>query len=126
MIKIYTNINSEIKALHFSDDKGLTCHTFDEESDSYPFRGWSDARILCYRIEVDEEGRIKMMTPYVDTNIIEQIERLELTKASQETVDEMQGQTLDMAYQICLLQLGVSDIDINPEAQEGGEYYESI
>ncbi len=31
------------------------------------------------------------------------------------TINEMQGQTLDMAYQICLLQLGVDDIDINPE-----------
>ena len=119
MINIYTNINGEIKALHFSDDRGLTCHTFDEESDAYPFNGWSDARILCYRIEVDEEERITMMTPYVDTNIIEQIERLELTKASQETVDEMQGQTLDMSYQICLLQLGMDDIDININ-EEGG------
>lgn len=78
--------------MHFSDDKGLTCHTFDEESDSYPFKGWSDARILCYRIEVDEEERITMMTPYVDTNIIEQIERLELTKASSEVVDELENQ----------------------------------
>lgn len=60
-----------------------------------------------------------MMTPYVDTNIIDQIERLESTKASVEVVDEIQGQTLDMAYQICLLQLGVDDIDININ-EEGG------
>lgn len=117
MKNIYTNINGEIKALGCSDDNGLTCHTYDENSAAYPFKGWSDARILCYRVEFDESDNIVMFTPYVDTNIIEQIERLELTKASQETVDEMQGQNLDMAYQICLLQLGISDAD----EMEGGE-----
>ena len=39
------------------------------------FDGWSDAKICCYKVKVDN-GNVTMMTPYVDSRLIEHIDQL--------------------------------------------------
>ena len=119
-MKVFVDEEGKIKAIHASDDASLQMYELDETVDLFPFKGWSDARIMCYRInvapimedvEVDlteeemtekqaeidamelsdgeekpavpttkivrqETGKymVTMMTPYVDSNIIEKIE----------------------------------------------------
>lgn len=66
-LKIFTNSNDEIRALHFSDDKNLTCHVIDREK---TFGNFSDAVILGYKYTptVDENGveGTPIITPYMD------------------------------------------------------------
>lgn len=119
-MKVFVNEEGEIKAIHASDDTSLQMYELDEGIESYPFSDWSDARIMCYRINVvpimedvevelteeemtekqseidamelsdgeekpavhttkivrQETGKymVTMMTPYVDSNLIEKIE----------------------------------------------------
>lgn len=84
-MKVFVNEEGKIKAVHASDDASLQMYELDETVESFPFAGWSDGRIMCYRINVapimiDEEltGKymVTMFTPYVDTKIIEKIEDL--------------------------------------------------
>ena len=119
-MKVFVNEEGKIKAIHASDDTSLQMYELDETADLFPFKGWSDARIMCYRINVapimedvevdlteeemtekqadidaieladgeekpavpttkiaqEETGKdmVTMMTPYVDSNLIEKIE----------------------------------------------------
>lgn len=119
-MKVFVNEEGEIKAIHASDDTSLQMYELDETVDLFPFEGWSDARIMCYRINVvpimedvevelteeeiaekqaeieamelsdgeekptvattkivqQETGKymVTMLTPYVDSNLIEKIE----------------------------------------------------
>lgn len=82
-MKVFVNEEGKIKAVHTSNNTSLQMYELDETHESYPFSEWSDARIMCYRISVapiknDEEptGKymVTMMTPYVDSRLIEKIE----------------------------------------------------
>lgn len=119
-MKVFVNEEGKIKAIHASDDTSLQMYELDETVNDFPFSGWSDARIMCYRINVapimedvevelteeemtekqeeidamelsdgeekptvpttkivrQETGKymITMMTPYIDSNLIEKIE----------------------------------------------------
>lgn len=69
---IYVNSNDEIKDVNFTTDESLTPL---EITDYNPFEGWSVAKICCYKATVSE-GRVTMMTPYVDSRLIEHIDQL--------------------------------------------------
>ena len=82
-MKVFVNEEGEIKAIHASDDTSVQMYELDETVDDFPFSGWSDARIMCYRINVSpimdgEEStgkyEVTMLTPYVDSKLIEKIE----------------------------------------------------
>ena len=119
-MKVFVNKEGNIKAVHVSDDTSLQMYELDETVNDFPFSGWSDARIMCYRINVapimedvevelteeevtekqseidamelsdgeekptvpttkivrQETGKymVTMMTPYVDSRLIEKIE----------------------------------------------------
>ena len=82
-MKVFVNEEDNIKAVHASDDTSLQMYELDETVDDFPFSGWSDARIMCYRINVvpimdgeESNGKymVTMMTPYVDSRLIEKIE----------------------------------------------------
>lgn len=70
----------------FIDDKGRIkdVNTTSDQSlkevyindDNNPFNNWTIAKICCYRVEVNEDGYVTMMTPYVDSRIIEHIDQL--------------------------------------------------
>lgn len=70
-MKVYVNEKYEIHEVNTCSDPSLielevTDGTFDE---------WSEAKICCYKVRVDN-GNVTMMTPYVDSRLIEHIDQL--------------------------------------------------
>lgn len=70
---IYINKNGEIKDVDNTTDTTLTPINVDDEKN--PFKGWSVAKICCYKIEV-KDGKIISRTPYVDNRLIQHIDKL--------------------------------------------------
>ena len=66
---IYVNDKGEIHST--TPDPTLT----EIEVTDGSFDGWSDAKICCYKVKVDN-GNVTMMTPYVDSRLIEHIDQL--------------------------------------------------
>lgn len=70
-MKVYVNEKNEIHEVNTCSDPTLielviTDGTFDN---------WSDAKICCYKVTVFN-GIVTMMTPYVDSRLIEHIDQL--------------------------------------------------
>ena len=81
---IFVNERNEIKDVNITKDTSLRPYEI-ADSDLNPFANWSAAKICCYKValtpeKVDgaETGKyiITMMTPYIDSRIIEHIEQL--------------------------------------------------
>ena len=70
---LYVNENNEIKDVNTTSNPSLIPLEINDETN--PFEGWSIAKICCYQVNV-AEGDVIMMTPYVDTKIIEHIDQL--------------------------------------------------
>lgn len=68
-MKIYCNEKGEIHST--TPDPTLT----EIEVTDGTFDGWSEAKICCYKATVSE-GNVTMMTPYVDSRLIEHIDQL--------------------------------------------------
>lgn len=51
-------------------DPNLTAYEVSDDS----FQGWSYVKICCYKVSISD-GVITSLTPYVDTKLIEQLER---------------------------------------------------
>lgn len=85
---IFVNDRNEIKDVHSTKDTSLKeVFIKDEEN---PFENWSIAKICCYRVNVCE-GVVCMMTPYVNSLIIEHLDRLgEQNGQTEETVTDLQ------------------------------------
>lgn len=66
------NDKNQIKQIRDITDASLTVVELDEAAESYPFRGWSDTKILCYCYRQD--SNVISIYPYIDINIIEKIE----------------------------------------------------
>ena len=68
---VYVNDRGEIK------DVGTTTNPelIEVEITDGTFDGWSDAKICCYKIQTDGEGHVIMMTPYVDSRLIDFIDK---------------------------------------------------
>ena len=70
---LYVNDKNEIKDVNTTSDPSLIpLEANDEEN---PFADWPTAKICCYKVEV-AEGAVTMMTPYVDSRLIEHIDQL--------------------------------------------------
>ena len=70
---LYVNENNEIKDVNSTSDPSLIALEVNDKTN--PFEGWSTAKICCYKVEV-AEGIVTMMTPYVDSRLIEHIDQL--------------------------------------------------
>lgn len=70
-MKIYVNKLGEIKDVNSTSDNNLTLIEIDEKA--IP-SDWSVAKICCYKIEL-KDGVITKFIPYIDSKIIEHIER---------------------------------------------------
>ena len=70
---IFINGNGEIKDVDRNSlsDPALT----EVEVTDGAFDGWSKAKICCYKVTVIG-GKVTMMTPYVDSRLLEHIEQL--------------------------------------------------
>ena len=70
---LYVNDRNEIKDVHSTNDTSLKEVFINDEEN--PFKNWSIAKICCYRVDV-REGVVCMMTPYVNSLIVEHLDRL--------------------------------------------------
>lgn len=68
---IYVNERNEIKDVNFTSDTSL----IEIEVTDGTFDGWSIAKILCYKVNV-VDGNVVMLTPYLDSRIVEHIDKL--------------------------------------------------
>lgn len=68
---VYVNSNNEIKAVNQTDLEGLIALEVTDGT----FDGWNDAKICCYKVNV-VDGNVVMLTPYVDSRIVERIDQL--------------------------------------------------
>lgn len=68
---VYVNKKNEIKDVNVTSDETLVAVEVPEDV----FYGWSVAKICCHKLTL-ENGQYTGFTPYVDTKIIEHIERL--------------------------------------------------
>lgn len=70
-MKIYVNEKNEIKDVNFTSDTTLT----EIEVTDHTFDGWSSAKVLCYKVNV-VDGNVVAMTPYVDSRLVEHLDKL--------------------------------------------------
>lgn len=70
---LFVNENNEIKDVNTTDLEGLIALEVDDVNN--PFKGWSVAKICCYKVAVFDK-KVAMMTPYVDSRLIEHIDQL--------------------------------------------------
>lgn len=71
---LYVNDKNEIKDVNYTSDENLTPLLVNDNTNDNPFLSWSPAKICCYKVEV-KNGIVTMFTPYIDSRIIEHIER---------------------------------------------------
>jgi len=71
---VYLDSEKRIKAVGESTDNTLTPTYVNENSDMFPFTGWSTAKMCCYQVEVTLDGIITMFTPYIDSKSIDAID----------------------------------------------------
>lgn len=74
-MKLYLDNKNKIIAVNSTDRSDLKEIELDETAYDFPFTGWSETRICCYRVEV-QDGHISMITPYVPTYMISVLENL--------------------------------------------------
>ena len=87
-MKVFVNDRNEIKDVHSTKDNTLTEIFINDEEN--PFKDWSIAKICCYRVDV-REGVVRMFTPYVNSLIIEHLDRLgEQNGQTEETVTNLE------------------------------------
>ncbi len=72
-MKIYVNSKNEIKDVNTTNDNHLIEYEINDNTN--PFINWSVAKICCYRVTI-VDGMVTSYTPYVDSKLIEHIEKL--------------------------------------------------
>ena len=85
---IFCNNNGEIKDVGVNSLSDPTLTEFEIDDIDNPFKGFSSAKICCYKCTVIG-GKVTMMTPYVDSRLIQHIEQLgHQTEANAESISE--------------------------------------
>ena len=72
---IFCNNKGEIKDVGINSKADETLTRFEIEDEGNPFKDFSSAKICCYKCTVIG-GKVTMMTPYLDSRLIEHIEQL--------------------------------------------------
>lgn len=86
-MKLGINEKYQIKQIGTITDNNLIQIELDETSGNYPFKNWSNERILCYCYD-DTNG--VSIYPYVDTNKIIDIENQAL---------QLQAQVIELEFE---------------------------
>lgn len=71
---LYVNEQNEICDVDSTDDNRLVPLVIND--DDNPFETWSNAKICCYKVEVSN-GVVTKYSPYIDTRVINHIDKLE-------------------------------------------------
>lgn len=72
---LYVDNENKVRAVNTTTDTSLTPLYVDETAESFPFKGWSVAKICCYKVSVSD-GIVTMMTPYIDSRNLEMIDTM--------------------------------------------------
>lgn len=72
-MKVYVDSESKIRDVGSTSDTTLTELTINDESN--PFKGWSIAKICCFKVAVSD-GIVTSISPYINSELIEHIDRL--------------------------------------------------
>ena len=72
-MKVYVDSESKIRDVGSTKDTSLK-ELYINDSDN-PFKGWSTAKICCYKVNV-ENGIVTMMTPYRDSRTLDFIDEV--------------------------------------------------
>lgn len=90
---MYVSVNkyNEIKEVGISTDVNLTSIYIDENEEHYPFKGWSEAKICCYKVEV-KDGVVMLLAPYIDVKLLDHFDQL--GKASETNANDI-SDTMD-------------------------------
>ena len=71
---LFTDEEGRVKDVNITSDPSLIPLEINDDEDN-PFKDWSVAKICCYKVEV-AEGVVTSMTPYIDSTIVEIVDRL--------------------------------------------------
>lgn len=118
---MYVSINKkgEIKSVGVSTDPALTTVFIDDVNS--PFIGWSNAKICCYKVTV-KDGIVYMMTPYIDSRLIEHFDSLGIANEENESSIDETNVGLMETYEDTL----TNSTDINNLELAVEELYEMI
>ena len=72
-MKVYVDSESKIRDVGSTKDTSLK-ELYINDSDN-PFKGWSTAKICCYKVNV-VDGVVTMMTPYVDSRSLDMVDTI--------------------------------------------------
>ena len=92
---LFVNEKNEIKDVNTTSDPSLIPLEVNDDEQN-PFRDWNVAKICCYRATVSD-GMVTMMTPYIDSRLIEHIDRL---GAAQNAVADIEQALCDLSEEI--------------------------
>ena len=76
-MNVFLDDKNRIMDVGTSTNDKLTKVFIDETLESYPFKGFSEAKLKCYQVIVDEKGEVLKYEPFVSDEFIDVIERLE-------------------------------------------------
>ena len=120
---MYISVNSqnEIKEVGISTDTSLTSLYVDEKNENFPFKGWSEVKICCYKVEV-KDGIVTMLTPYIDSRLIDNFDQL--GKASETNANDISDNRQGLTETFEATLTNTDDVAINRQAIE--ELFEMI
>ena len=72
---LYVDSENKVRAVNSTTDTSLKPIYVDENNEQFPFKGWSTAKICCYKVNVFN-GVVTMMTPYVDSRCLEFVDQM--------------------------------------------------
>lgn len=118
---MYVSVNkkNEIKSVGVTSDPTLTSLYINDKEN--PFKGWSEAKICCYKVNV-KDGYVMMMTPYVDSRILDHFDQV--GKATEVNANDISDNREGLTETFENTLLNTDDITICREAIE--ELYEII
>lgn len=118
---MYLSVNEYNEVKKVGIDENLTVLFVDETREDFPFRGMSEARICCYRINV-KDGIIMMMTPYMDSISLDVIDQLgQSTEVNKSDISDNRDGLME-TFETTLT--NTDDVAINRQAIE--ELYEML
>lgn len=108
---VYTDNDGRIMAVETSDDPDLIPVEIIDDDDN-PFAGWSDARICCYRIHATD-GHVDMMTPYVNSILIDIVDRFGTADAqTAEDIISAEQEITEQDLSMMEAEQEITDLDI--------------
>lgn len=119
---VYVDSESRIKAVGSTTDTTLTELYINENDEFFPFKGWSTSKICCYKVTV-QDGVVIMMTPYVDSRILDFVDDIGKRIDSLDTKHETNVANIDYIA----METGIDlDMDSLSEVAEELETKEAI